>query len=324
MGHPMPSDPEVVDFITRTLAFYPADAFNYTVAQNRAVYDGYCAAFRRERPPGLRVTDFVIAARAPDRDIPARRYSPVNEGPHDDVSVLYLHGGGMVVGGLHSHDDVCAEIAIRTGLEVTAADYRLAPENSHPAFTDDAEAAFLHLARSGKRVIVAGDSAGGNLTAAVCLRRKSKGAPKPIGQILIYPGLGGDPRKGSYIENAEAPLLSTEEALSYFRIISGGRDRSEVDDPDIMPIKAKDFSGLPPAFVVSADIDPLRDDARDYAEAIRKAGGVAVYRNEPQLVHGYLRARAMSRRAAESFSAICEAATRLAKGTLDNSFTGRE
>ncbi|MGE0239083.1 MAG: alpha/beta hydrolase [Parvibaculaceae bacterium] len=324
MAYPMPSDPEVVEFITRTLAFYPADAFTYTVAQNRAVYDDYCAAFRRERPPGLQVTDFAIAARTPDRKIPARRYRPVNEGPHGEVAVLYLHGGGMVVGGLHSHDDVCAEIAVRTGLEVVAADYRLAPENPHPAFTDDAEAAFLHLAEAGKSVIVAGDSAGGNLTAAVCLRRKARGAPRPIGQILIYPGLGGDPGKGSYVENAEAPLLTTEEALSYFRVISGGRERAQVDDPDIMPIRAKDFSGLPPAFVVSADIDPLRDDARDYAEAIRKAGGIAAYRNEPQLVHGYLRARAMSRRAADSFSAICEAATRLANRTLDSGFTGRE
>lgn len=324
MAHPMPSDPEVVEFITRTLAFYPADAYSYTVEQNRAVYDRYCAAFRQERPPGLHVEDFAIAASGPDRKIPARRYKPVNEGPHGEVAVLYLHGGGMVVGGLHSHDDVCAELAVRTSLEVVAVDYRLAPENPYPAFTDDAEAAFLHLAQGGKRVIVAGDSAGGNLTAALCLRRRAKGDPKPTGQVLVYPGLGGDPRKGSYIENADAPLLRTDEALSYFRIISGGQERSEVTNPDIMPIKAKDFSDLPPAFVVSADIDPLRDDARDYAQAIRKAGGIAAYRNEPQLVHGYLRARVMSERAAASFSAICEAVTRLAHQTLDNDFTGGE
>jgi len=324
VAHPMPSDPEVVAFIERTLDFYPADAFTYTVEQNRAVYDRYCAAFRQERPPGLAVHDFTIAAAKPSRLIPARRYKPAHAGPHDEVAVLYLHGGGMVVGGLHSHDDVCAELSLRTGLEVVAADYRLAPENPHPAFTDDAEAAFLHLAQSGKRVVVAGDSAGGNLTAALCLRRKAAGDPRPIGQVLIYPGLGGDPRRGSYIENAEAPLLRTDEALSYFRVISGGRERSEVTDPDIMPLKARDFSGLPPAFIVSADIDPLRDDARDYADAIRKAGGIAAYRNEPELVHGYLRARVMSQRAALSFSAICEAVARLANATLTSDFTGRE
>lgn len=322
MAHPMPSDPEVVEFITRTLAFYPADAYGYTVEQNRAVYDKYCAAFRRERPPGIVAEDLAIEASGPARKIPARRYRAKEA--RGDIAVLYLHGGGMVVGGLHSHDDVCAEIAARTGIEVVAADYRLAPENPHPAFTDDAEAAFLHLAGSGKKVIIAGDSAGGNLTAAVCLRRKAKGAPVPIGQLLIYPGLGGDPRKGSYLENAEAPLLTTEEALSYFRIISGGRERTQVSDPDIMPIKAADFSGLPPAFVVTADIDPLRDDGKDYVEAIRRAGGVAAYRNEPELVHGYLRARAMSRRAAGSFSAICRGVTRLADGTMDNGFTGEE
>lgn len=323
MAHPMPGDPEVVEFITRTLAFYPADAYGYTVEQNRAVYDRYCAAFRRERPPGVAVEDFAIEASGPGRKIPARRYRPARLS-HRDIVVLYLHGGGMVVGGLHSHDDVCAEMAATTGIEVVAADYRLAPENPHPAFTDDAEAAFLHLAETGKGVIVAGDSAGGNLTAAVCLRRKAKGDPVPVGQLLIYPGLGGDPRKGSYIENAQAPLLSTEEALSYFRIISGGRERAQVSDPDIMPIKAGDFSNLPPAFVVTADIDPLRDDGKDYVEAIRRAGGIAAYRNEPELVHGYLRARAMSRRAADSFSAICGAVTRLAERTLDSGFTGEE
>jgi acetyl esterase len=320
----MPTDPEVIAFIERTLDFYPADAFTYTVEQNRAVYDRYCAAFRQGRPPGLGVKDFSIAAAGPERQIPARRYKPEHGGPHDEVVVLYLHGGGMVVGGLHSHDDVCAELSLRTGLEVVAVDYRLAPENPHPAFTDDAEAAFLQLARSGRRVVVAGDSAGGNLTAAVCLRRQVSGGPKPIGQVLIYPGLGGDPGKGSFIDNAEAPLLRTDEALAYFSIISGGRERSQVTDPDIMPLKARDFSGLPPAFIVSADIDPLRDDARDYAEAIRKAGGIAAYRDEPQLVHGYLRARKMSQRAAASFSAICEAAARLANGTLTSDFTGRE
>jgi acetyl esterase len=230
----------------------------------------------------------------------------------------------MMMGGLDSHDDVCAELSARARLEVVAVDYRLAPENPYPAFTDDAEAAFLYLAHSGRRVIVAGDSAGGNLAAAVCLRRKASSAPTPIGQVLIYPGLGGDPAKGSYIENAEAPLLRTDEALTYFRNISGGQELSEVTNSDIAPLKAQDFSNLPPAFIISADIDPLRDDAREYADAIRNAGGIAAYRNEPQLVHGYLRARTMSRRAAESFSAICEAVKHLADGNLKNTFNARK
>ncbi len=103
-------------------------------------------------------------------------------------------------------------------------------------------------------MIVAGDSAGGNLAAAVCLRRKASRAPMPIGQVLIYPGLGGDPASGSYIENAEAPLLRTDEALAYFRIMSGGQERSAVTNPDIIPLKACDFSDLPPAYIVSADM----------------------------------------------------------------------
>ena len=185
----MPSDPEVVDFIERTLAFYPADTFGYSTAQNRALYDRYAAAFRAARPAGVRTEDFFIPATQPSRKIPARVYraAAVTGGV-----VLYLHGGGFVLGGLDSHDDVCAELAEKTGLEVVSIDYRLAPEHLHPAQLDDAEEAFLWLTRDWYNIVVAGDSAGGNLAAALCLRRRAKGGRQPDAQVLIYPGLGGD------------------------------------------------------------------------------------------------------------------------------------
>jgi len=306
----MPDDPEVVAFIEKTNAFYPADAFHFSVEENRAWYDKYCAAFRAPRPGSVKVSDFSIAPRkAGAHSVPARRYVPENAG---EVRVLYLHGGGFVVGGLDSHDDVCAELAARTGLEVVSADYRLAPEHLHPAQLDDAETAFLHLAGDGRPVIVGGDSAGANLAAALCLRRRDAGAPRPIAQFLIYPGLGGDTTKGSYMENAEAPLLRRDES-EYYVLVRLGHDRAATSNPEIMPLRAASFRDLPPAFVVSADIDPLRDDAKEYVERLREAGISAEWRNEPHLVHGYLRARYMSRRAAESFTAICDAVARMAR-----------
>ena len=138
----------------------------------------------------------------------------------------------------------------------------------------------------------------------------------PIGQLLIYPGLGGDRNKGSYISNANAPMLSTKEGAYYFAIRTGGLKREDVSDLELMPLMAADFSGLPPAFVVTADIDPLRDDGQEYVRRLQAAGIAAQYRNEPQLVHGYLRARHMSKRAADSFTAICAAVEQLAGGTL--------
>jgi len=307
----MPSDPEVIAFIEKTLAFYPADTFGHSTAQNRALYDRYAAAFRAPRPASINTEDFTISATEPARMIPARRYrSEHHANPH--VGVVYLHGGGFVLGGLDSHDDVCAEMAAKTGIDIVSIDYRLAPEHLHPAQLDDAEAAYLGLGEHYPFLIVAGDSAGGNLAAALCLRCQARGHRQPVGQVLIYPGLGGDADKGSYLENAEAPMLTRSECLHYAKVRSGGVQRSEISDPEISPLLAHSVSGLAPAFVVTADIDPLRDDGPDFVARLREAGVAAELRNEPQLVHGYLRARNMSRRAAESFAAICAAVSRFA------------
>ena len=136
----------------------------------------------------------------------------------------------------------------------------------------------------------------------------------PVGQLLIYPGLGGDTSCGSYVSNAYAPMLTTAESAMYFGLRTGGMARDSANDPELMPLKAADFSGMPPAFVVTADIDPLRDDGRIYAECLQADGVAANYRNEPELVHGYLRARHMSGRAAASFAAMGEALVQLAQG----------
>ncbi len=311
MAYPMPTDREVIAFIEKTLAFYPADSFGNSTDHNRALYDRYAGAFRAARPASVATEDFTIAANEPTRMISARRYR-AEQHTYPDVAVLYLHGGGFVLGGLESHDDVCAEMAAKTGIDVVSVDYRLAPEHLHPAQLDDAEAAYVSLGEHYPSVIVAGDSAGGNLAAALCLRCRARGHRQPAGQILIYPGLGGDADKGSYLENAEAPMLTRAECLHYSKVRSGGVERSEIGDPEISPLLAQNFSGLAPAFVVTADIDPLRDDGSGYVAKLAAAGVAAEYRNEPQLVHGYLRARNLSRRAAESFAAICASAIRFA------------
>ena len=138
----------------------------------------------------------------------------------------------------------------------------------------------------------------------------------PVGQLLIYPGLGGDTSRGSYVSNANAPMLTTAESAMYFGLRVGGLDRESTSDPELMPLKAIDFCGLPAAFVVTADIDPLRDDGQIYVQRLQADGVTAVYRNEPELVHGYLRARHMSYRAAASFAAIGDALVQLAQGRL--------
>ncbi|MFH5774186.1 alpha/beta hydrolase [Paracoccus sp. NGMCC 1.201697] len=289
----MISDPQVLDFITKTEASYPADANGASAAENRRFYDAMCAAFRATRPPGLAVLDRTVGG------VPCRVY-----GEASAVTIVYIHGGGFVVGGLDSHDDVCAEIADATGLQVVSVDYRLAPEHRWPAQIQDVLAVWDALDTPG---VVVGDSAGGMLAASLCLARQ--GGRQPLGQVLIYPGLGGGGNAPSYEQNAEAPLLRRSDLGGYRTALHG---EGPITDPLAQPLQATDLSGLAPAFIVTADVDPLRDDGADYARRLTEAGGIAAWRNEAELPHGYLRARRMSDRARRSFLAITAAISRLA------------
>lgn len=279
-------DPQVLGFIAATDAAYPPEANGASAVENRRFYDAMCQAFRAPRPAGLIVVDRRIGG------VACRVY-----GRASPLVVLYLHGGGFVVGGLDSHDDICAELADATSVQVVSVDYRLAPEHRWPACFDDVASVWAALDRPG---IVMGDSAGGLLAAALCLSRPTRA---PLGQVLIYPGLGGDGSAPSYHDNAEAPMLRTADLGVYHRALHG----DGAVDPLARPLQAPDLSGLPPAFIVTADVDPLRDDGRDYAARLTQAKVRAHWRNEPQLPHGYLRARRDSDRARRSFQAIIAA-----------------
>lgn len=290
------------DFIRITDAAYPPDTASLTIADQRRIYDGMCRQFHRGYPPGVTAQDCTFG------DVPCRHYAG------SGGTVVYFHGGGFVVGGLHSHDDVCAEIAGATGLHVVSVDYRLCPEHTHPAAFDDALAATRAIAASlPAPLILAGDSAGGNLAAAVAHAAGRNGALGIAGQVLIYPGLGGARDTGSYITHAQAPMLTTADVEFYARTRHAGAE--PVGDATAAPLQDTDFTGLPPTIAIAAECDPLQDDSTAYAAAITAAGGRAVAFVEPGLVHGYLRARATVPRAAASFARITAALTALASGT---------
>ena len=290
-------DAETWEFIRASEAAYPPDTASLDVAGQRRIYDAMCRRFFQGYPEGVSAQDRSIAG------VACRSY------PGRQPTVIYLHGGGFVVGGLHSHDDVCAEIRGRTGLSVMAVDYRLAPEHLHPAAFDDALAVTRAIAAFGP-VILAGDSAGGNLAAAVSQALRGTGLVR--GQVLIYAGLGGDIDAGSYLEHADAPMLTRADVAFY----AGIRFSAAPIAPDetASPLQAIDFAGLPPTVAIFAQCDPVADDSRHYARRIAAAGGRAHWLEEPGLVHGYLRARSSVARAAASFGRICDAISALAAG----------
>ncbi|MDG4882325.1 alpha/beta hydrolase [Mesorhizobium sp. WSM4884] len=301
-------DAETWAFIEKTNSYYPPDTIDYTIAEQRAIYDRMCREFFAGYPHG--VTAETTEITTPTNNVPIRIYR--NAEPDKAAMVLYVHGGGFILGGLDSHDDVCAELCARTGYEVVSADYRLAPEHLHPAAFDDVLSAFEWAAKTYDcPVVLCGDSAGGNLCAAIAHATRGH-VKKPVGQVLIYPSLGGDHFRGSYLTHAEAPMLSARDIEFYKHIRTGGVDRT--GDITLYPLADANFAYLPPTVLITAQCDPLSSDGEAYRDRVVAAGGHAYWFEEPGLVHGYLRARHTVGRARASFTRIVEAVSMLGKG----------
>ena len=277
------------------------------VAQQRRDYQDVVERFRYPHPAGVTTADAQVAGR--HGPVPIRHYR-CGAADSDPTRILFVHGGGFILGSLDSHDDICAELCARTGYDLISIGYRLAPEYHHPVQLDDVEDGFRAADRG--RSILVGVSAGGTLCAALSHRLRSRAA-RPAGQVLIYPSLGGDLfALDSYRDNAEAPLLTARD----IRFYRGIRCRDGVipeGDPEYYPLVADSFDGLPATVVQSADIDPLRDDGGLYCERLTAAGVPAEWINEKGLTHDYLRARHLSQRAGEAFGRAGDAIGRLAQ-----------
>ena len=247
-------------------------------------------------PGGVDMAELVDRAiPGPDgTDLPLRTYRPSGVGERPPV-VVYLHGGGWTIGSVDTHDEPCRALAAGTCAVVVSVDYRLAPEHPFPAAVHDAYAAVCFVADNADdlgvdagRLVVAGDSAGGNLSAAVSLMARDRSGPTIALQVLVYPAVDFDYDSGrwpSLQENATGYFLHLE-TMRWFADCYGGAERL-AGDPLAAPIRAADHAGLPPAHVFVAGFDPLRDEGLAYAEVLRDAGvPVTVCCHDGQ-VHGY-------------------------------------
>ncbi|WP_428340187.1 alpha/beta hydrolase [Mycobacterium sp.] len=229
-------------------------------------------------------------------DVPVRIYWPQSE-PGNLPIVVFYHGGGFALGDLDTHDPVARAHAVGADAIVVSVDYRLAPEHPYPAGLDDSWAALqwtaehaTELGGDPARIAVAGDSAGGNLAAVVAQRARDEGGPALAFQLLWYPSITADLSLPSFTENADAPILNRDVIDAFLTWYAPGVD---ISDPKTLPAalapcNASDFCGLAPAFIGSAEHDPLRDDAAVYAGLLNAAGVPAELRNEGNLVHGYV------------------------------------
>jgi acetyl esterase len=233
-----------------------------------------------EPAPALpRLEDVSIPG--PAGDLRARLYGPQAAGHAPLPALVYFHGGGWVQGDLVTHNGLCARLALWSGAIVVAIDYRLAPEHKFPAAVDDCLAAYRWVRQAGgrlgidtTRVAVGGDSAGGNLSAVVSQQATER---RPSFQVLIYPALDFANDTPSHRSMVEAHVIPRERIEWYMRQYLRGD--ADIADPRASPLRARDFSGLPPAYIMCGGFDPLRDEAARYAERLR-AAGVAVEHKE--------------------------------------------
>jgi acetyl esterase len=299
----MPIDPEVQIILDQLAAVGGPAITEQTVEQVRTMFEAM-AALSADAEPVAVVEDRTIPG--PGGTIPIRVYRPA---PGLLPALVYFHGGGWVIGGITTHDTTCRALANRVGCVVVSVDYRLAPEHPFPAAADDACAATVWVAEHARdldvdpaRIAVGGDSAGGNLAAVVALMARDRHGPGLAFQLLVYPVTDCGLDTASYDANAEGYLLTRDAMRWFWNHYCPGDDRMQ---PYASPLQAGDVAGLPPALVITAEFDPLRDEGEAYARRLADAGVAVDCRRYDGMIHGFL---GMTRVVTESKRALDDAA----------------
>jgi acetyl esterase len=272
----VPLDPTARQIVDAMAAMFPPIDFARSGTEHRRMLREAAAAVIHEgREPIGAVRDAVVAG--PAGPVPVRIYRPVDAGASPLPVAVFTHGGGWVVCDLDSHDGVCRAIANASGAVVVAVDYRLAPEHRFPAGLEDAYAVLRWAAANAgelggdpQRLAVVGDSAGGNLAAALALLARDRGGPAIGAQVLVYPVTDHDFTTASHRDPGDPKVLQSEEVQYFWQEYLA--DPADAADPRASPLRAPSLAGLPPALVITAAFDPLRDEGETYAARLADAG----------------------------------------------------
>jgi acetyl esterase len=310
----MPLDPQIEFVIGLVKKANAPEFWQLTPDQAREQYLLRVAKLAVKEPI-FRTEDRRIPG--PGSPIPIRIYTPREARPGEKLPVLlWFHGGGFVIGSIDTHDSVCRMLANQADCIVVSADYRLAPECKFPAAVEDCEAALKWVAlysvefgADPQAIAVGGDSAGANLATVVAILARDSGHPKIAFQLLIYPCAAPEPETPSHYKFAEGYVLSRNNITWFFRLYQ--RSRADSNDFRFAPLIADDLANLPPALVLVAGYDPLRDEGVDYAKRLIEAGNRVRLVNYEGMIHGFIlmggAVDAAKRAVAESAQALREA-----------------
>ncbi len=306
----LPFDPEMQAYLAEQARLNGAWDPDWPLARQRQVWEAECRRARAKRPVRLMVEDLDV------QGVHVRIFRPPGEDPKPGL--VHAHGGGWTMGSCETHDDLAAEIADQADVVSVLFSYRRAPEHRHPAQIEDGAKVLAWVRSAGRaigidpaRIVLSGDSAGGQVAAGLALSL-ARGGERPLrGLVLINPGLSATMDSESYRRNSNAPGLSRGEMLGYLTAFLGPKETGNWSDPLALPNLATNVSGLPPSFITVAGHDPLFDDGVIFHEKLKAAGIPAVLRAEPALAHSYWRARHHSKAAMAGFRAIVEAVRQL-------------
>jgi acetyl esterase len=307
----VPLDPQVAAMRESRMAANVTPLYEMTLAEARAADLADIRAGGGDVEPVHIVSDLTFAG--PDGELPVRVYRPDREGPLG--TLVYFFGGGWTLGSIDTSDGVCRTLANATGCQVVTPGYRLAPEHPFPAAVNDCHTAVEWVATHADelgvdpgRIAVGGDSAGGNLAAVVSLLARDRGGPPLAAQLLVYPNTCYHADTDSLRDNDDRWMFNSSSVDWYWRNYLSTPDEGR--NPLVSPLLAKDHSGLPPALVITAEYDPLRDEGERYAALLRDAGVPVEVTRYDGMAHGFFTASGVL---ASARQAVAQAAEYLRK-----------
>jgi acetyl esterase len=284
----MPLDPQIQAYLDQMAAMNMPPIHTMTPEQVRMGIAMQLAMESIEQEQVARVENRTIPG--PAGEIPVRIYTPQGNGPFP--ALVFFHGGGWVICNLDTHDGICRSLANGAGCVVVSVDYRLAPEHKFPAAPEDCYAATQWVAKNAaelnveaSNIAIGGDSAGGNLTAVVAQMARDRGGPHLVFQLLIYPATDFRMNTPSIEENATGYFLTKDDMIWFTNhYLNSEEDKT---NPLASPLLARDLSGLPPALIITAQYDPLRDEGELYGQKLREAGVPVTVSRYEGVIHGF-------------------------------------